>query len=238
MPSTEAEERGGGAGGTHHYRGKLEGGGEGRGSILSPPGEGARGGGGGRPLPQPCWRWRARRRPGPASRRSEKRTTTPGTTAGATCCGRGRCATPDDGEPRGRRASPCSTCSSGRGHQRLLCGHPLLRGHPSGGRGLVRAYTQVRQGRPGRRGHLRGAPLGGGGLPCPYSFSSGLLELEAHGGALGRWSTPPTSRCTPCCPRSGQRPSRPAPELAAEEWPPRCAASLPGGAPDTSMNKS
>lgn len=36
-----------------------------------------------------------------------------------------------------------------------------------GAGGLVRAYTQSAKDAPGRGGHLRGAPLGGGGRALP-----------------------------------------------------------------------
>ena len=103
--------------------------------------------------------------------------------------------TPTTGSPRAPRASPCSNVFQREGVTNVCCvvtryfGGVLL-----GAGGLVLAYTQERQGRPGRGGHLGGAPLGGGHRALPLLL---LRARQAGGGGRGgpcwgRPSTPPT----------------------------------------------
>lgn len=74
----------------------------------------------------------------------------------------------DDGEPQGTAGQPMLNVFQREGVTNVCCvvtryfGGILL-----GAGGLVRGLYPVRQGRPGRGGHLRGAPLGGGGRALP-----------------------------------------------------------------------
>ena len=69
---------------------------------------------------------------------------TPATTCTPTSSGRTGCsASPTTGSPRAPRHPGDGHPEKGRGGRRGRGGHPVLRGHPAGGRGLIRAYSHT-----------------------------------------------------------------------------------------------
>ena len=111
-------------------------------------------------------------------------TTTPGTTAGATCCGRGRCATRTTGSPRGRQASPCSMCSSGRRSPTSAVWSPGILGASFwGAGGLVRAYTQSAKDALDAAGISVVRRWVETLVPCPYSLLERLKSGPPPGAA-------------------------------------------------------
>ena len=146
-------------------------------------------------------------------------TTTPGTTAGATSSGRGT--SPllrRRGAPGHRGPAHAGGLSPGRGGERLLRGHPVFRRGAPGHRGPPPGLHPLGQGRPGRRRHRRGPPVGahGGGVPLP-------LPGTGEGGGGRRPGDPGGDRVR----RPGAHPAL----LPVEQWPAYAAriTELTGG---------
>ena len=98
----------------------------------------------------------------------------------------GRCATPTTGSPRGRRASPCSMCSSGRGSPTSAAWSPgTLAGILLGGGGLVRAYTQSAKDALDAAGISVVRRWVEVLVPCPYTFLSASSRRSRRLGRRG-----------------------------------------------------
>ncbi len=93
----------------------------------------------------------------------------------------------DDGEPQGTAGQPILNVLEREGVQDVLCvvtryfGGILL-----GAGGSLPGLHESREGRAGRRGHLRAAPVErAAALACPYAlFERVKLELDKHSGLL------------------------------------------------------
>ena len=85
----------------------------------------------------------------------------------------------DDGEPQGTAGQPMLNVFQREEVTNVCCvvtryfgGNPVFWGHPSGGGGAGPGLYSKRQGCPGRRRHLGGAPLGG---------DAGALSIQPFG---------------------------------------------------------
>ncbi len=106
------------------------------------------------------------------------------------------------------------------------------------GGGLVRAYTQSAKDALDAAGISVVRRWVEVAVPCPYFFERLKLELEAHGGCWGGGVRRRRHGARPAA-RGAGRGLRPAHRAGRRRsGRPGVRRVLPGGAPDTSMNKS